>query len=83
MNNPFFFISRGRVHGAVFTDAPLTVEMVEKLEHDFFYPGMNKLWLYFFQWDKNFRAADLPPELAARVELRDAAGVVSGRLHLP
>jgi len=83
LNNPFFFVSRGRVHGAVFTEAPLTAKMVEELEHAFFYAGMNKLLLYFFQWDKNFRTADLPPELAARVEVRDAAEVVSGRLHLP
>jgi hypothetical protein len=83
VNNPFLFQSKGRLFGAVFTEAPLTVATVAELDHDHFYPGMSRLLLYFFAGVETFQVADLPPELAARVEIRPAAGVVSGDLHLP
>ncbi|HEV2693162.1 MAG TPA: hypothetical protein VG347_09735 [Verrucomicrobiae bacterium] len=83
VNNPFIFFANGRMHGAVFTEAPLTVEAVEELHRTNFYRGLSKLVLYFFNRDERFQAASLPPELAARVEIRSAAEVVSGRLHLP
>ena len=82
VNNPFIFIANDRLHGAVFTEAPLTVETVCQLDHDFFHPGMSRLVLYFFQGTGGFQASTLPPEVAARVEVRAAAEAVSGRLNL-
>jgi hypothetical protein len=75
--NPFLFRIKDRFHGAVFSGAPLTAKTVVELERTHFYPGMDKLRLYFFEWNDQFRAADLPPEVAARVEVRKAAELVS------
>ncbi|HSY20183.1 MAG TPA: hypothetical protein VK815_17695 [Candidatus Acidoferrales bacterium] len=83
VNNPFIFLANGRLHGAVFTTAPLTVTMVGELADEHFYPGLGKLLLFFFERNVRFQMSDLPPELAARVEIRAAAEVVSGHLHLP
>ena len=83
INNPFVFQTDERLHGAVFTEEPLTRETVQRLEREHFYPGLGKLLLYFFAWDKEFKVADLPPEVAVRVEVRNASEVVSGDLHLP
>jgi len=82
VNNPFIFIAKDRLHGAVFTEAPLTVETVCRLDHDFFHPGMSRLLLYFFEETGGFQVASLPPEVAARVEIRAADQAVSGHLNL-
>jgi hypothetical protein len=83
LNNPFFFRCQNLHHGAAFSEGPLTVETVTALDHANYYPGMHKLLLYFFNWNDQFRAADLPPEVAARVEVHNAAELVSGHLRLP
>jgi len=83
VNHPFILQANGRLLGAVFTEAPLTVATVTALDAEFFYPGLSKLLLYFFGDIAQFQSSSLPPELAARVEIRAAAAVVSGDLHLP
>jgi hypothetical protein len=83
MNNPFIFFTRGLLHGAVFTDTPLTVKTVQQFDHDYYHPGLAKLVIYTLHEPETFTTAGLPPELAARIEIRPAGKLLSGRKHLP
>ena len=83
VNNPFIFLANGRLHGAVFADTLLTLEKIMELDHDFFHPGMVRLCIYHFELNRSLEAACLPPELAARLELRPATELVSGELRPP
>ena len=81
--NPFIFRSKGQVHGAVFTDAPMTVEKIHELHHECFHDGLGRLIIWVFDADETAALPTPPAELAGQVEVRFASQLVSGRLHLP
>ncbi len=81
--NPFIFRSHGQLHGAIFADAPLTAEKIIELHHNFFHPGFGRLIIWVIDNGDTGALPELPPELAGEVELRFAAELLAGNLHLP
>ena len=81
--NPFIFRSKGQVHGAVFADAPMTVEKIRERHHQCFHEGLGRLVIWVFDADETVVLPSPPAELAGQVEVRFASQLVSGRLHLP
>lgn len=81
--NPFVFRSNGRLHGAIFADAPITAEKIRELHQQYFHDGFGRLVIWVFDAGA---AEDLPPpptELAGQVAVRPASQLVADRLHLP
>lgn len=81
--NPFIFRSKGQVHGAVFTAAPMTPEKIRELHQQCFHEGLGRLVIWVFEADETAALPSPPAELAGQVEVRFASQLVSGRLHLP
>lgn len=77
LNNPFIFGTSNRLRGAVFTEEILTPELVDRLDHDFYHAGLERLIIYTFRAGEAFTVAGLPPDLAARIEIRSAADLVA------
>jgi len=78
-DNPFIFRENDQLFGAIFTDAALSVEIVRQLERELYHSGLVRMVIYSLNEGETFSAADLPPELAARVEIRSAREIISGR----
>ena len=83
LNNPFIFRQKERLYGAVFTESALTAESVAQLDKDHYHLGLTRLLLYSFNESENLTVTGLAPELSARVEIRPAKEIISGRLRLP
>ena len=78
-DNPFVFREKDDLLGAAFTDTPLSVKVVEELEHELFNPGLTRLIIYPLNEGETFTNASLPPELAGHVEIRTAQEIISGK----
>lgn len=81
--NPFIFRSRGRLHGAVFADAPLTSEAIEALHRQFFHAGLGRLVIWIFHDGKTFKPPPIPASLSGQIDLRSANELIASQLHLP
>lgn len=65
LQHPFIFEVEDRLHGAVFSDEPLVPETIQRLEKEYFHPGLAKLVIY------SFRPETLVlPVSAERIEVR-------------
>ena len=82
IQNPFVFRSHGKIYGAVFAQSPLTTEQVAELHHRFWYDGLERLIIWVFDAG-NTPPPTLPPELAARTEVRSGDQLTSDNLDLP
>jgi len=74
VNNPFIFEYRGSSNGAVFVDTEklLLPQELERIDKDYFYPGLSKLFVYLLQRNHTPKPNVVPPELSARIVLRSA-----------
>lgn len=81
--NPFIFRSHGKMHGAVFADAPLTSDAIAELHRQFFHAGLGGLVIWIFHEGNNFEPPTIPSQLSGQVELRSADELIGSRLHLP
>ncbi len=70
--NPFIHQSGGKLHAAIFTDEPLSLDRLRDYDKEFFQPGLEKLVVYSFRPDETLRPDVLPPDLALRWEIRPA-----------
>jgi hypothetical protein len=78
-DNPFLFKRGGDLYAAVFVDGeePLCGEEIERIEKEYFHPGMARLCIYHLPGEQADVTAPVPPPLAGRVEVRSPA---NGRL---
>ncbi len=67
-SNPFIFEKRGSLYAAVFVDTerPLDPEELGRIEKEYLYPGLSKLYVCFFEGEKAAAPSDLPKELSER-----------------
>ena len=79
-DNPFIFQSGEKFHAAIFTDAVPTVDELVELEKKFFHHGLERIVVYYFN---ETSGTTRPPTATRRAEVRPAAELISGRLHLP
>lgn len=77
LNQPFISGPNHALQATVFTETSLTVELVTQMEREFFHPGLERLVIYTFLAAERFSRASLPPELAARVEIRFASELIA------
>jgi hypothetical protein len=76
LKNPFIFLTEGRMHGAIFVEEKLSLEKIQKIEKDYFHPGLSGLVIYSFCANEDFQVSSLPPPTAARINIRPAAEVI-------
>lgn len=74
-SNPFIFEQEGALNGAVFVDSDDKFDMkeFEKVQREFFYPGLSKLYVCFLDGEKVAAPSDLPKELSERTVFLAAA----------
>ncbi len=77
LKNPFIFLADGALHAAVFVDEVLSLEKIQRLHKDYFYPGLTRLVLHTFRDEETFAPATLPPPLAGCVTIRRASELIS------
>lgn len=71
VSHPFIFENRGSLYGAVFvdTDKPLSGQDLQRINKDYFHPGLSKLFICFLQQCDKVRQEQVPPELSERIVL--------------
>ncbi len=70
--NPFAIQDGNELRAVVFTETRLTTETVLRWLKDYLHPGFAGLVIYTFCEAETFALAQLPPELASKVQLRAA-----------
>ena len=68
--NPFAIQEVKQLRAVVFTETPLTAEMVLRWLKEYRHSGFAGLLIYTFCEQEKFTTAQLPPELAGKVEIR-------------
>jgi hypothetical protein len=76
LKNPFIFKADGKLYGAIFAEEKLTLEKIQKIDKDYFHPGLSALVIHSFCADEDFKLSSLPPLLAERIKIRPATEVV-------
>ena len=74
LNNPFIYVDKMRLNGAVFVDADqsLSKEDCSKIYHDYFQKGMAKLVVYRFGQNGGTLPENIPPEFSDNMTVRSA-----------
>lgn len=82
-NNPFIFEDRGFTNGAVFLDTkkPLSAKEFEKIDKEYFYPGLCKMFVYFFERSGMPNPNVVPPEIFERIVLQPAEKIADRHDH--
>lgn len=71
-NNPFIFDDQGLPCGAVFLNSKenISQELIKQINKDYFYPGLSKLYIYFFLENNMLNSNIVPSELSKHIVLR-------------
>ena len=74
INNPFIFIDKGEINGAIFvnSDDSVSRELLERIYNHYYFDGMFKLFIYQFRGNSHRTQRMLPLEFSNRIKLCSA-----------
>jgi hypothetical protein len=66
LNNPFIYVHKNRVNGAIFAEAgqPFSKEDFQKFYKDYYLTGISKLFIYRFEQGHSRISEIVPPEFS-------------------
>ncbi len=74
INNPFIFIDKGKIYGAVFvgSDYSFSRQTLKKMYKNYYFDGMSRLFIYQFGGDSHKIEKILPLEFSEKIRFRSA-----------
>ena len=72
INNPFIFIDKGKINGAVFvgSDYSFSQQTLKKMYKNYYFDGMSRLFIYQFGGDTHKIEKILPLEFSEKISFR-------------
>jgi len=73
-NNPFIFIDKGKINGAIFVDCErgFSQEAIAAIYKDYYFDGMSKLYIYQFGNSTNLPRRISTPQFSDRIKFSSA-----------
>ena len=77
INNPFIFIDKRKINGAIFVDShhSFSEEELEKMYNEYYFDGMSNIYIYEFGKNTDRTEKILSLKFSDKIRLRSAAGL--------